>query len=77
MKRQTLMRLCFAMLMLATTVGLAAVSEQGVDAAPCCSTCDGLYYGCLGGSSYPECACDPWCCDQSTEWCYRHCSFSC
>jgi hypothetical protein len=72
-----MVRLCFAVFVLMAALGLVAVGEQSAEAAPCCSSCDAIFFGCLSGYPYPQCGGDVWCCDQSTDWCYRHCSFSC
>lgn len=77
MKKQTRMRLCFASLVLAASLGFTGLTEQGAVAAPCCSSCDARFNACLQGILYPECGGDYSCCDAKTDSCYRFCSFSC
>ena len=77
MKRQTRVRLCLALFVLAATLGLVGTAEQNAYAAPCCTDCDGRFNACLAGYLYTYCGGDYSCCDQATDSCYRYCSFSC
>jgi hypothetical protein len=77
MRRQTLVRLCLALFMLAATLGMVGMTDQNAVAAPCCSSCDARYEACLAGTAHPACGGDPACCDQKVFNCYSNCSFSC
>jgi hypothetical protein len=77
MKRQTLMRLCLALFLLAATLGIVSMADRSADAAPCCTWCDATYEGCLTGMYYPECGGSSACCDQKTAGCYSHCNNAC
>jgi hypothetical protein len=77
MKRQTMVRLCLAMFLLASVLGFGFGGSEA-NAAPCCTFCDSKLYWCLQGQYYyTYCNGDYSCCDQAVDSCYRYCSFSC
>jgi hypothetical protein len=73
-KRQTKVRLCLAILVLVSVLGLGLTGSEAT-AAACCEQCDNLYQGCLAGTLYKGCGGDPMCCLNRVEWCYPGCYY--
>jgi hypothetical protein len=74
MTRQTKVRLCLALFILAATLGLTVLPDQNAVAAPCCSSCDDRQANCEAGIIYTWCGGDPACCEQEVinrcwNWC--------
>lgn len=78
MTRQTRVRLFSLLVLLGVLAGiLVTPAEQNAYAAPCCSSCDLRYEGCLVGTYYAYCNCDPVCCDAAVANCYSWCNSGC
>ena len=78
MKRQTKVRLCFAILVLAATLGFTGIPPQEALAIPCCDqSCSYIYDNCINGLVYPTCARNPTCCANKETVCYSHCNPYC
>ena len=75
MKKQTKVRLCLALLALASILGLEFTGSEAT-AAPCCIECDDRFWSCVAGTSNSECNGDYICCDHATRNCYLWC-FEC
>ena len=74
MRKQTKIRFCMALVVLALTLGIVGGAEQNAIAAPCCSACDYQQDNCEAGIIYPWCGGDPNCCAQEVaNRCWRWC----
>jgi hypothetical protein len=78
MRRQTQVRLCLVLFILAATVSLTVLPAHNAYAVPCCGACDGAYENCVAGVIYTWCAGDPLCCDREVynrcwRWCNPYC----
>lgn len=74
MKKQTKVRLCMALFVLAVTLGIVGTADQNAIAAPCCDSCDQRQLNCEAGIIYTWCGGDPACCEQEVlNRCWRWC----
>lgn len=75
MKRQTKVRMCFAVLVLVSSLGFM---PEPAYALPCCDqACNYIYDKCVNGLIYPACAGDPACCENKETVCFSHCKPYC
>jgi hypothetical protein len=78
MKTQTKVRLGFAALVLAASLGITGLSPRDAFALPCCEDgCLTTYDSCCVGWAYPECNGDLQCCKEKLSTCFNHCNSAC
>ena len=75
MKKTLKMGLIGFVLGAAVAVGTATVGSEETVAAPCCSSCEGIYDSCAAGCG-GDTTCEQNCMKQENN-CWRWCSFSC
>jgi hypothetical protein len=75
MKKTVMMGLLGLALGIGVAVGTATVGSEEAVAAPCCSSCEGMYDACAPGCN-GDAACELEC-QRRENRCWSICSFSC
>ena len=74
MRKQTRIRLCLALFMLAVAAGIVGLpSAPEAVARPCCQECDANFFACTSDTANGPCYGDFTCCHNQSSFCYNHC----